>query len=121
MIIFACEACGLPMSMPECDAGNRARCPSCSEVTTIPERSDMSVKAVRIEGRQISASTFQIDCPRCGGTTNFRESSLGSSKKCRNCGFKMQLPRQIIASGKGCLVVAVFLVAMALVVLSRVA
>lgn len=108
MIVFSCESCGLPMSMPDCDAGAQVSCAMCKAVMLIPNQSDQSVKPVRLRARQISKSTYQVDCARCGGTTNFRESSLGGYTKCRNCGFKMKLPPPP-SNGSGCLGVVLVL------------
>ena len=41
--------------------------------------------------RQISDSTYQVVCPACGGTTNFRDTSIGGTTKCRNCCVKIFL------------------------------
>jgi uncharacterized protein (DUF983 family) len=103
VIVFPCESCGLPMSMPDCDAGERVSCAMCKAVMVIPSVSDQTVKPVRLRARKISSSTYQVDCPRCDGTTNFRESSLGRYTKCRNCGFKMKLPPPPDSGGSGCL------------------
>jgi len=63
------------------------------------------------KAKKISKNTYQVVCPNCSGTTNFRESTVGGATKCRNCGIKIQvLPASnagIVTSCLGCLVVAV--------------
>lgn len=60
---------------------------------------------IRVTVTRVSKSTYQMVCPSCGGTTNFRESTLGGVTKCRNCGFKIELPSSLPSSrSSGCLV-----------------
>jgi predicted RNA-binding Zn-ribbon protein involved in translation (DUF1610 family) len=89
-IVFKCSTCGLAMNARDDEVGSQHRCPMCEAVTTVPEVTDPTASG--LQAYRISKSTFQIVCPKCQGTHNFRESSLGSSTKCRSCGFKMKLP-----------------------------
>lgn len=54
-----------------------------------------------VVARQISASTYQIICPKCGGTTNFRASTIGGTTRCRNCGLAIFVSVHI-PKGLGC-------------------
>ncbi len=115
MVKFHCTTCRCPMSMPASQAGDRVACPMCSAVMLIPIVSEADVTATRIQPRQVSQSMWQISCPRCKGTTNFRDSSWGGKTKCRNCGFKMHLPSSPnAAGGSGCLGVVLAAVTIAL-------
>jgi hypothetical protein len=120
MVNFRCTACDCPVSMPVCHAGDKVACPMCSAVMLIPFASEKDIAAIRIKPRQISHFMWQISCPRCKGTTNFRDSSWGGKTKCRNCGFKMNLPASPNASsGSGCLGVVFAVVAVALLAIGR--
>jgi predicted RNA-binding Zn-ribbon protein involved in translation (DUF1610 family) len=94
----------------------------CSDVMVIPVMSESDVAPIRVKPRQVSQSMWQIKCPRCGQTTNFRDSTWGGQAKCRNCGFKMNLPLSPNASQDGgCLGVALVFLAVALVGIARLA
>jgi DNA-directed RNA polymerase subunit RPC12/RpoP len=113
---FKCESCGSPMTGAACHAGDRVKCPMCSAIMAIPFGSEAGVEAIGIEPRRVSDSMWQIKCPRCKRTTNFRDSSWGGQTKCRNCGFKMTLPGSPDAGANaGCLGVVIAAIAMAAV------
>lgn len=94
MIVFKCKSCGTVMAEPECNAGQSVSCAMCNEVLVTPTESEKGVKPPKIMARRVSGSTYQIDCPRCGGSTNFRESSLGGEHEMPKLRLQNQIARQ---------------------------
>lgn len=109
MITFRCESCETPMNARPDEVGSQQRCPMCNTVVVVPSESDPNAKPIQLKVTKIGNATYQVVCPKCKGTHNFRESSLGSTTKCRNCGFKIKLPDTIRTSGSGCLGVLLLL------------
>lgn len=107
MILFRCRSCGTSLQAADAEAGERQACPMCKDEYTVPTASEPDATPLQIQATQVGKSTFQIKCPKCGGTHNFRGSSLGGVTKCRNCGFKINLPDTI--KQKGCLGILVAL------------
>jgi DNA-directed RNA polymerase subunit RPC12/RpoP len=106
MISFGCESCGTPMVATPDQVGEQLRCPMCNAANVVPAESDPEVKPIHLQATRVNKSTWQIVCPKCKGTHNFRESSLGSFTKCRNCGYRFRLPDAIQIEGgraSGCL------------------
>ena len=101
MIVFRCESCETPMSATPNEAGERQYCPMCKAIVSVPAESDPDVKPIQLNSTKINKSTYQVVCPKCKGTHNFRESSLGSTTKCRNCGFNISLPNAITTDRGG--------------------
>ncbi len=73
----------------------------CNAIVSVPNESDPDAKPIQLNATKINKSTYQVVCPKCKGTHNFRESSLGSTTKCRNCGFKINLPNAISTDSTG--------------------
>lgn len=110
MIEFRCKSCKTPLNADSSEAGERQICPICNASGVVPAASDPDADPIVLVATKISNATYQLVCPKCNGTHNFRESSLGSTTNCRNCGLKIDLPH-VIPSGKsgGCLGVLLLL------------
>jgi ribosomal protein L37AE/L43A len=90
--------------------GRQVYCPRCKAVAVVPAETDPNVRPLQIQVTKVSKSTYQLVCPCCEGTTNFRESTLGGITKCRNCGFKIKHPTSIpSSSSRGCMVLVLLL------------
>ncbi len=94
MITFRCDACGTSMIARPDQIGGQQTCPMCGGIVVVPEASDPDATPIKVEATPIGMFTYQLECPRCHETQNFRASSLGADMKCRNCGFNMLLPPQ---------------------------
>jgi hypothetical protein len=92
----------------------------CGTTTNIPLASEADVAPIVIQPKQVSQLMWQIKCPCCEATTNFRDSSFGGITKCRNCGFRINLPSSpSAAQGNGCISVVIAAVVIALMSLGR--
>ena len=119
-INFNCSKCNCPIWLPACYAGDKVACQMCGSVMVSPLVSQADVSPIKVKAHQLSESMWQISCPRCEGTTNFRSSSWGGTTKCTTCGFKINLPKSpVYSQGSGCLCVMITVVAVTLLAIGR--
>ena len=95
MLNLNCQGCGTTISSEHSNPGEHIRCPLCNCVNDVPTTAATIDEPGHLDARRLSRSTYQVRCPQCHGTTNFRASSLGGSTRCRNCSFRILLPSNL--------------------------